>query len=109
MVISHRLVHELVSHGVAAVAFECIGQLVPHDEVLLGFFRGEQRVGIGIPFERRIEIVRADDVQVDNGAQMVLLCPADGVVHQLPGFGQFAALLVPELHLVDGQAHKVEA
>ena len=44
-----------------------------------------------------------------DGAQMMLLSPLDGIVHQLPSLRQLIACLVPELHLVNRQAHKVEA
>ncbi len=37
MLIGHRLVHQLVGHGVNAVSLERVGQLVPHIyKILLG-------------------------------------------------------------------------
>ena len=53
--------------------------------------------------------MRTDDVQVDDGTQVVLLRPVEGVVQQIPGLGQLVALFIPELHLVDGNTHEVEA
>ena len=47
-------------------------------------------------------------MQIDDGAQVVLTRPVEGIVQQVPCLGSFVSLLVPELYLVDGDAHEVE-
>ena len=109
VVFSHRLVHEFVSYRVVAIALQCVRQLIPQiDQVLLGLLRCEQRVGSLVFLVHGIEIVRTDDVQVDDGTQMVLITLVKCEGQQVPCLGQFVALFIPELHLVNGNAHKVE-
>ena len=48
-------------------------------------------------------------MQINDGTEVVLAGPVEGVVQQVPSLGQFVALLIPELHLVDGDTYKVEA
>ena len=48
-------------------------------------------------------------MHVHYGTQVVLPGPIQGLREQLPRFGQLVALLVPELLLVDWNAHKVES
>ena len=110
VVIGYGLVHELIGHRVIAITLQHVTQLIPHvDEVLLGFLVLKQRIGAVIALVHGIEIVRTDDVQVNDGTQMVLLSHIDGVGHQLPGLRQLVALLIPELHLVNRQTYEVEA
>ena len=110
VVFSNRLVHKLVGNRVVAITFQNVRQLVPHiDKVLLCLLRGKQCVGIGIALVNSIEIVRTDDMQVDDGTQVMLLSPIDSVYHQLPSLRQLVALFIPELYLVNRQAYEVEA
>ena len=48
-------------------------------------------------------------MHIHYGAQMVLSCPVQSLREQLPCFRQFFALFVPELFLVYGKTHEVEA
>ena len=58
VVVGNRLVHELISHRVVAIALQYVRQLVPHvDELLLRLIRSEQRIGIGLSLIHGIEIV----------------------------------------------------
>ena len=47
-------------------------------------------------------------MQVDDGAQMVLVTLVESECQQIPSLGQLVALFIPELNLVDGDTHKVE-
>ena len=76
---------------------------------MLCLLRSEQGIGITASFVDGIEIVGADDMQVDDGTQVMLLGPIDSIGHQFPSLGQFVALFVPELYFVNWQAHKVKA
>ncbi len=110
VIVGHGLVHELVGHPVVAVALECVGQLIPEvDEVLLCLLGGEEGVGSAASFVHGVEVVGADDVEVDDGTQMVLASPVEGVGEQRPSLGQLVTLFVPELYFIDGDAHEVEA
>ena len=110
VIVGHGLVHELVGHGVVAVALQHVRQLIPQvDQVLLGLLRGEERIGSLTALVDGIEVVGADDMQIDDGAQMVLASPVQRIGQQFPGLRQFVALLIPELHLVDGDAHEVKS
>ena len=110
MVVSHRFVHELVCHGVGAEVLQHVGQLIPHvDEVLLCLLGGEEGVGAGTALIYGIEIMRADDVEIDDGTQMILGSQMEGIGQQLPCLGELVAFLIPELHLVDGDTHEIEA
>ena len=108
--ISHGLVHKLVRHPVAAAVFQEVGKLEPQiDQILLSFLRGKENVGILSVFIDGIEIVGTDDVQIHDGTQIMLAAPVEGILQQVPGLRQFVSLLIPELHLVDGDTHEVEA
>ena len=48
-------------------------------------------------------------MQVDDSTKVVLAGPVEGVVQQIPGLRELLSLLIPELYLVDGDAHEVEA
>ena len=48
-------------------------------------------------------------MQVNDGAQIILTAPVEGILQQIPSLRQLVAFLVPELHLVDGDTYKVEA
>ena len=39
----------------------------------------------------------------------MLTAPVEGILQQVPSLGQLVALLIPELYLVDGDAHEVKA
>ena len=60
-------------------------------------------------FARGVEVVRADDVQVDDGAQIRLLAPVERLPKQLEGLGLALSLLVPELDLIQRDADVIEA
>ena len=53
--------------------------------------------------------MRTDDVQIHDGAQIVLAAPVEGILQQIPGLRQLVALLIPELYLIDGDTYEVEA
>ena len=109
MFVGHRFVHEFIGNPVGAVILQNIRQLIPQVyQVLLRFLRGKQGVGSSATFVHGIEIVRTDDVQVNNGTQLVFASPLQGIGQQRPGLRQFVSLLVPELHFVNGNTHKVE-
>ena len=69
--------------------------------VLLGRL-GEERV------EVHVEVVRANDVQIDDCAQLGSLAPAERLLEQLEGLGLAPHLLVPELYFVDRETDVVE-
>lgn len=103
------LVHEFVGHVIRTVTAQDLGELIPHvDQVLLRFLGIEKRVGLRVALKHRIEIVGADDMQIHDRPQFVFASPVERLREQFPCLGKPVALLVPELHLVDGNAHEVE-
>ena len=110
MVFGNGLIHEFVGYRVVAETLQYVRQLVPHvDKVLLRLLGSEQSICIGLSLVDGIEIVRTDDVQVNDSAQVMLLCPIDGIEHQLPRLRKLVAFLIPELYLINWQTYEIEA
>ena len=102
------LVHEFVGNPVRAVILEDVGKLIPHvNELLLSRFVRKQRILHA--HVHGVEVVATDYVEVHNGPDVVLACQVQGIREKVPGLRQFVAIFIPELHLVDGNAHVVEA
>ena len=101
------LVHKLVCNPVGAVTDERVLQLSPKvNQALLCFLVGEKRVVSA--FVGGIEIMCADDVEVNDCADVVFAGKVERVFQQRPRLVEFVALLVPKLLLVDGNPHVVE-
>ena len=101
------LVHKFVSHPVGTVSAERILELTPKvDETLLRLLVGKK--GVVSAFVAGIEIMCADDVEVNYCADVVLAGKVEGVAEKSPSLGKFVALLVPKLLLVNRDTHVVE-
>ncbi|MBQ3753670.1 MAG: RagB/SusD family nutrient uptake outer membrane protein [Prevotella sp.] len=101
VVVGHRLVHELIGHGVVAVALQHVAQLVPHiDELLLGLL-DERMLELCWEGWRRQDLIRfgkyrslytgPDAIDESDGHTTVFPIPGDVVtlnnkIHQNKGY-----------------------
>ena len=103
-VVRHRLVHHLVGDLVVRTPGEPRRELAPDvQEALLRCGLAPQRL------RALVEVVRAQDVEVDDHPEPVRCAPVERRVEQRESLGLRLAGLVPELLLVDRQAQVVEA
>ena len=103
-VVGDGFVEQFVGHAVARTVAEAFRNLAPAvGEGLGGRRLGEQRLGAFV------EMMRAQDVQVDHRVQPGFERPVQTLLEQIPCLLVRSALVVPELLLVDGEAQVVEA